>query len=103
MVGIIIFIIASIVFLTTIIWSICDKNGNENSIKVGGTIITAALILMGFICFTSPSSMHYRQTVRPSLDDINDGYASIDSVGVINGITQYEIHWIGSQTGKREQ
>lgn len=103
MAGIILCIIAGIVFLAAIIWAICDKNDNRIPIIGVGTLVACILVFAGLICFISPSSRYYRQTVRPNLDEINSGYASIDSVGVINEITQYEIHWIGPQTGKREQ
>lgn len=103
MAGIILWIIAGIVFLAAIIGAICDKDGHASPIIGGGMGITTLLIVVGFMCFTSYQSRYYRQTMSPNLDAINKGYASIDSVGVINGITQYEVHWIGPQTGPREQ
>lgn len=103
MAGIILWIIAGIIFAAAIIYAICNKNGNEAPIIWIGGMLATILVFVGFIAFTSPNSRYYRQTTNPNLNDINKGYASIDSVGVINGITQYEINWIGPQTGPREQ
>lgn len=45
MAGIILWIIAGIVFLAAIVGALCDKNGNEAPIIGGGMGITAFLLL----------------------------------------------------------
>lgn len=51
-------------------------------------------------------TIKYRELNKPTIEDVANGYAKIDTITIIrNGEQQekYEIVWVGNQSGKREQ
>lgn len=101
-----IFIILAIVFFISTMAILCM---HEFVPKFGIIFITSFLLLIFSMCGAIISAYcyydvyEYRELYQPTIKDVNDGYAKIDSIGVVNNIPQYKITWIGNQTGKREQ
>lgn len=51
-------------------------------------------------------TIKYRELNKPSIEDVSNGYAKVDTITIIRNGEQheeYEILWIGNQKGKREQ
>lgn len=63
--------------------------------------VFVACFISGMIIAPIYNKKYYRYRHDPVIEDVNNGRASIDSIGVINGITQYDLHWKGDQVGKR--
>lgn len=78
-----------------------DSNKKWSMKNFISSILLSVFSILGVII--SNYFCEYRERHQPTLEDVNDGYAKIDSIGVVNDIPQYKITWIGNQTGKREQ
>lgn len=66
--------------------------------------IGMAIFIISFcILIANRNYKEYRTYNNPTIEDVNKGNASVDSIGVINNNVQYELNWIGDKTGKREQ
>lgn len=77
---------------------------NDKVIKVCFKFILPVFsisLFCGIILALHYNTKYYRYYNKPTIEDVNRGNASIDSIGIINNNVQYELNWIGDKTGKR--
>lgn len=69
-------------------------------------VFSVASFGLTFYSMSYYDTLKYRERYKPTIEDVADGYAKIDTTTIIHNGEQheeYEIVWVGNQKGKREQ
>lgn len=69
-------------------------------------VFDAACLVGIFYSADYYDTINYRELNKPTIEDVTNGYAKIDTITIIRNGEQheeYEILWIGNKKGKREQ